>query len=373
MRGDYTMKLKEELKIKKVQDIVDEKRRASDGTIIVGEEYTVRDVEDFIIDNIYNKRISFLEKNKSKLEVLLKEKQNDYFTSKDGIYCLGERKFIDIFLNRYFIEQEKFISLIKLQDYFDDPFLGSKMLDEIGYKVITPKEKFFENEKISHTHNKLKKRYFSLVCRKEDFQKIQNMYDNTQENAEIWSIIAKKLFEKTLQKIEDEVSGKHIEQLTYAAGVNFEMYEAANGIKTYNELREMLSDNLQRIKENQNLTEIFLIPESKLVIIKENFVCIVGVYSVDDGLKLGSPSYLALCKFDRVEVEADDKTIAFDATIAPGPLKKRSVVANTVLGTIVGGDIGGIIGAASAIDTNNRRASAVANYRPLIIDMKLCL
>ena len=61
----------------------------------------------------------------------------------------------------------------------------------------------------------------------------------------------------------------------------------------------------------------------------------------------------------------------FDATIAPGPLKKRSVVANTVLGTIVGGDIGGIIGAASAIDTNNRRASAVANYRPLIIDMKL--
>ena len=42
------MNLKEELELKKAQEMKDEKRRASDGTFIVDEEYTVRDVENFI-------------------------------------------------------------------------------------------------------------------------------------------------------------------------------------------------------------------------------------------------------------------------------------------------------------------------------------
>ena len=52
----------EELELKKAQEMKDEKRRASDGTFIVDEEYTVRDVENFIIDNIYKKKIEFLKK-----------------------------------------------------------------------------------------------------------------------------------------------------------------------------------------------------------------------------------------------------------------------------------------------------------------------
>lgn len=51
------MNLKEELELKKAQEMKDEKRRASDGTFIVDEEYTVRDVENFIIDNIYKKKM----------------------------------------------------------------------------------------------------------------------------------------------------------------------------------------------------------------------------------------------------------------------------------------------------------------------------
>lgn len=56
------MNLKEELELKKAQEMKDEKRRASDGTFIVDEEYTVRDVENFIIDNIYKKKMEFLKK-----------------------------------------------------------------------------------------------------------------------------------------------------------------------------------------------------------------------------------------------------------------------------------------------------------------------
>lgn len=68
------MNLKEELELKKAQEMKDEKRRASDGTFIVDEEYTVRDVENFIIDNIYKKKMEFLKKNAEKLCALLLEK-----------------------------------------------------------------------------------------------------------------------------------------------------------------------------------------------------------------------------------------------------------------------------------------------------------
>ena len=89
------MNLKEELELKKAQEMKDEKRRASDGTFIVDEEYTVRDVENFIIDNIYKKKMEFLKKNAEKLCALLLEKQKDYFKEQESY--LGQKEFEEIF------------------------------------------------------------------------------------------------------------------------------------------------------------------------------------------------------------------------------------------------------------------------------------
>lgn len=354
------MNLKEELELKKAQEMKDEKRRASDGTFIVDEEYTVRDVENFIIDNIYKKKMEFLKKNDEKLCALLLEKQKDYF--KEQKSYLGQKEFEEIFLRHYFAENGKFIPLERLENYNIRYYL-----EELGYTTITPKVK---PEYIDE--------YFILVCRKEDYEKGRKFYENATENAaEIWSVVAEKVFAKPLQKIQNAIRGKHIENLKFTVGISTDVYWTACAIKKYGELKKILTEELiKNIKESENLTEmLFLLDTSSgciMFITKENLGCIVGFYTDKEGwVYLGKGNYFAMCKYDVVEVEQDNKTFTFDAKIAPGPLKKSSVVANAAVGTLIGGTTGGIIGAASAINTNNRRASAIANYQPLMVDAKI--
>ena len=110
----------------------------------------------------------------------------------------------------------------------------------------------------------------------------------------------------------------------------------------------------------------------KIFITKENLGCIVSVGTDKEGwVYLEEDKYFSMCRYDVIEVEQGENTSMFEATVAPGPLKKSSVVTNAAVGTLIGGTTGGIIGAASAIDTNNRRASAIANYQPLMVEAKV--
>lgn len=355
------MNLKEELELKKAQEMKDEKRRASDGTFIVDEEYTVRDVENFIIDNIYKKKMEFLKKNDEKLCALLLEKQKDYF--KEQKSYLGTVEFEEIFLKHCFAEHEKFISWKILENYLEDIRYH---LRKLGYTTITPKVKpeYWEE-------------YFTLVCRKEDYGKGRKLYDNALENTEIWSVVAEKVFAGALQRVWNILRGQRIEQLKYAAGIDKNMYRLANGAKKYEQLREILTEKvIKNIKESESLTEMLFIQTTysggEIFITKENLGCIISVDVDKEGMAyLEDGRYFSMCRYDVIEVEQDNNTSMFDATVAPGSLKKSSVVANAAVGTLVGGTVGGIIGAASAIDTNNRRASAIANYKPLMVEAKV--
>ena len=352
------MNLKEELELKKAQEMKDEKRRASDGTFIVDEEYTVRDVENFIIDNIYKKKMEFLEKNNEKLRTLLLEKQKDYFKEQESY--LGQKEFEEIFFKYYFAEHGKFIPLKRLENYDVDYYLN-----ELGYTTITPKGKsgYFD-------------KHLALVCRKEDCEKGRKLYDNALENTEIWSVVAEKVFAGPLQRVRNILRGQRIEQLKYATGIDRGIYNLANGAKKYEQLREILTEKvIKNIKESESLTEMLFIQtpcSGEIFITKENLGCIVSVGTDKEGwVYLEEDKYFSMCRYDVIEVEQGENTSMFEATVAPGPLKKSSVVANAAVGTLIGGTTGGIIGAASAIDTNNRRASAIANYQPLMVEAKV--
>lgn len=184
------MNLKEELELKKAQEMKDEKRRASDGTFIVDEEYTVRDVENFIIDNIYKKKMEFLKKNAEKLCALLLEKQKDYFKEQESY--LGQKEFEEIFFKYYFAENGKFIPLERLKNYDVDYYLN-----ELGYTTITPKGKSAYSNK-----------NLALVCRKEDCEKGRKLYDNALENTEIWSVVEEKVFAGPLQRVRNILRGQ---------------------------------------------------------------------------------------------------------------------------------------------------------------------
>ena len=188
------------------------------------------------------------------------------------------------------------------------------------------------------------------MCRKEDCEKGRKLYDNALENTEIWSVVEEKVFAGPLQRVRNILRGQRIEQLKYATGIDRNIYDLANGAKKYEQLRKILTEKvIKNIKESESLTEMLFIQtpcSGKIFITKENLGCIVSVGTDKEGwVYLEEDKYFSMCRYDVIEVEQGENTSMFEATVAPGPLKKSSVVANAAVGTLIGGTTGGIIGA----------------------------
>lgn len=351
-----TMSLREEMRLKKKNENDEEGIRASDGSLIVGKDYTIEDVEQYVMDNVFKLKKEFLEKNNSVINNLIKEKDNHHILANWSIYGHQLEEF---FVDRYYENFEPFLWYKEIEKYFSN-FHG----------LATEKYKEFKLKKSRWKHEE---HYFTFYTKLENSDFGDKMSEKIKENAEEWQIVVKKYFDPVVAKLNFALKAIPVSQASFVGYTGISGYEGAMAIHKSNDKKKRLESAVQMSNLDKMVDGVFFLPEDHIILIKANMICVVRY---GDELSIADVAVFGLNgKIELKDIEG--KVYPYDATIRP-TYKPKSVVGHAVMGQLIGGTVGGVIGALSAVEANSRQAEAVANYNPLNIDIKfdqidLCL
>lgn len=355
--------LREELNREEENRKIQKNRTATDGSIIVKENYTLQDLEEYIINKVHEGKLDFLENNHEKIVKLILEKEDNCF----DVNIRPTRLFLSMYLNYYLNNIEPYIFLDKLTDFFYESDCKQLCKDSQEYALIlSPVRMKYSYEMMNN----------SIICRKKDEEIFISKYNNSVENIEFLKQIAIKLFKKPVETIDSFLNGKQITNLKQSLSVSVFAYIEANNINKYRQIKSLLNDELAEFASKEKLINLILVPTDdspKLIFTRANFLCILSIYVNKNGdLSTGNPEYAVLCKDDHISLRTGEGTsVSMDATISPVYTKKSSVIGSALIGTAIAGVAGGSVGALLATDANRRRQEQIDTYKPLMVEIKL--
>ena len=253
---------------------------------------------------------------------------------------------------------EKFITGKKLLDVFGKKYVVD-IVEGTSYKSIYPQEYNDDDD-------------FSIICKNEDYEELNEKYVNTEKCKNTWEKVAEVAFKNTLKVLQEKLNEIFIEYPRLPSDTNSAI--VVMQLHEYTELKNKLYSTFKKLKENNYITEIFITPNPNLLfILKENLLCVayIGKKHRSKQYEICLEQYFALCKYDCFEVECGEKEkFSFDITTSPTHRKENSIIKNGIIGSIIGGQTGAIIGVAKAINDNIKR-NYVEDSKPITINMNL--
>lgn len=354
--------LREQLSQEEENRKMQSSRTATNGSIIVEENYTLQDLEEYVVNKIHEGKLDFLKKNCDKIVNLILETEDNCYDTK----IPAERLFLTMYLNYYFNNIEPYIFCDKLSDFFYYFDFQQLCAHNKEFVLIEPPVNMKYKYMIQAN---------TIICRKRNEDIFRSKYENSIVNKKILEKIAVKLFEKPIKTIRSFLGGKQITNLQHSLSVSVSMYIEANRINQYKQIKALLNDELGSIASKENLTNILLIPtgfDPEIILTRANFMCVLSIQENNGFLSIGNIEYAVLSKDDKVEIKTgEDTTVSMDATISPVYTKKKSVMGSALIGATVAGVAGGYVGSLLATDANRRRQEQINSYRPLMVDIKL--
>ena len=348
-----TMSLREEMKLNKEKEKNEAGRKASDGSLIVQQDYTIEDVEQYVMDNVFKLKSEFLKENASVIADLVKSKDKRHRLANFSSYGQSLEEF---FADRYLETFEPFLWHKDIEKYFPDfrDFQKGKY------------EKFIV-EPNRYTHIE---KYFTFYTKKENRDFGEKMCEMIKTNAEEWKIVAERFFKPIVSKLTRTLKSIPTTQASFAGHAALSGYAGAMEIHKNDDMKKRLTSAVSNLKLKNTLDAVYFLPTpiaKTILLIKANMICVVDFY--DD-----EPSEIAdIVVFGlngKVEVtDGEGSSYPYDATIRP-TYKPKSVIGHAMVGQLIGGTVGGVIGAVSAMEENYRQAEAVATYKPCMIDIK---